>query len=174
MNRLHRIRGRNTYCGPAALSALADISTDDAARRIRDITGDRAIRGVSPRDLHAAAKTFGLRLRWTEYSRIDHEASRMYRRIVRIEYIPAPPTLGRYLKDAPPGRHVIAVTGHYIVAAKDREGAVTLADSLNRRPMPDVAHFGARRIVRSTWIEYAPPLDARRNHCTFHQGQDGP
>ena len=46
MNTLHRITGRAGKCGPCAISAVTGIPTHDAARRIRQITGKRAVNGV--------------------------------------------------------------------------------------------------------------------------------
>lgn len=50
----------NGYCGPAALAALAGISTGDAARVLREVGGHRAIRGTSDRTMLDALQHEGL------------------------------------------------------------------------------------------------------------------
>lgn len=65
---LHPIKGRNRYCGPAAMAAVLGVTTDHAARVIRGLTGERWIKGVSVQHLTAAMEQLGVRVR---YTRID-------------------------------------------------------------------------------------------------------
>ena len=56
---LHAIRGRNTFCGPAAIASVLGVDTDHAARVLRKATGERRITGVHTRDLQEALRTLG-------------------------------------------------------------------------------------------------------------------
>ena len=51
----------NRYCGPAVVSFLTGIETDDAAALIRSKSGQRAIRGTSTRALLAALAACGIK-----------------------------------------------------------------------------------------------------------------
>lgn len=43
---LHPVTGKNRYCGPTAIATICGISTDDASKAIRSISGKRAVCGV--------------------------------------------------------------------------------------------------------------------------------
>lgn len=62
---LHPIKGRNRYCGPAAMAAVLGVTTDHAARVIRGLTGEKRIKGVSVQHLTAAMEQLGVRVRYT-------------------------------------------------------------------------------------------------------------
>ena len=53
---------KNRYCGPAAISIISGISTGEAAKLLRYITGARAIRGVWTWDLEIALNDLGYEL----------------------------------------------------------------------------------------------------------------
>ena len=57
----HNAKGfRNRYCGPAALSAIAGITAEEAAALLRHVSGKRAIMGVHDRYMMMAFKALGL------------------------------------------------------------------------------------------------------------------
>lgn len=56
-----REKGGNRYCGPAVLSALLKISTDDAARLLRHYSGKRSIRGTSTNLIRHTLNQSGIR-----------------------------------------------------------------------------------------------------------------
>lgn len=51
--------GKNQYCGPAVLSSLLGISTDEAASIFSRITGRKDIRGVHYTEMKLALKSLG-------------------------------------------------------------------------------------------------------------------
>lgn len=53
----------NSYCGPAVISAVTGISTDEAARVIRETSGVRAVRGTFAHQIEAAFYRLGYSLR---------------------------------------------------------------------------------------------------------------
>lgn len=60
MNRkLHPIRGKNTFCGPAAIASVLGLSTDHAARVLRSISGDKRVTGVYPAHFVQALRSLG-------------------------------------------------------------------------------------------------------------------
>ena len=127
--RLHTVRGRNKYCGPAAISALAGVSTDDAARAIREYSGRRAVRGA-----HLLEVDYALHL------------------LSGLRTVPTPNpgqlTLARWCRERSPedkdktfllcvgpisrGNHWIVVQGNYQVDSHQRE-PVFLKDAKHRR-----------------------------------------
>ena len=78
---------KNRYCGPAAISIISGISTGEAAKLLRYITGARAIRGVWTWDLEIALNDLG-------YELLAHHSPR-HDSVPRKER----PTLARWLKD---------------------------------------------------------------------------
>lgn len=48
---LHPIKGRNGYCGPAAMASVLGISTDDASATIRRVCGLRKVAGLTTQQL---------------------------------------------------------------------------------------------------------------------------
>lgn len=64
----------NSYCGPAVVSSIARITTDEAARIIRSITGERAVRGTSHGTISAALSAVGFLTR--EVSRYTEAGTR--------------------------------------------------------------------------------------------------
>ncbi len=53
---------RNRYCGPAVISALTGMTTAEAARLLRHVTGKRSITGVYTRHLLQALKMCGIHI----------------------------------------------------------------------------------------------------------------
>ena len=62
---LHRITGRATKCGPAAISAIAGVPTHEAAAVIRRLFDRPSVNGVYTDELAAALEEFG----WAPESR---------------------------------------------------------------------------------------------------------
>lgn len=59
--KLHPVlKGKNRYCGPAVVSALTKINTDEAARLMRTVRGRRAIKGSHLCEVNGALRHFGL------------------------------------------------------------------------------------------------------------------
>jgi hypothetical protein len=46
--KLFPVRGRNTYCGPAVVSALTGLRTEDTARLLRAVSGESRAVGITP------------------------------------------------------------------------------------------------------------------------------
>jgi hypothetical protein len=58
MTMAHQIQGTNRYCGPAAIALLTGVTTDDAARVARRVSGRRYIKGMHNRDMVASLRCF--------------------------------------------------------------------------------------------------------------------
>lgn len=130
----HPAVGRNRYCGPAALAILVGCDTDEAARQLRDITGQRAIYGVRPRDLKAALARHGLRASPTF---IADPAPTLRQWVAHL-------TASRYFH----GRFLLRLTGHYVIYDA-RDGQI--ADNHTIYPLPVDRYTGLRRRVRTAW-----------------------
>jgi len=92
----------NRYCGPAAISALTGITTTDAARLLRHVTGRRSITGVYCSDVIQALRLVGM----TVYS-VD-------------SWNETPPTITQWRKRRPSGDLLVSVTGHLITVKGNR------------------------------------------------------
>jgi hypothetical protein len=58
--KIHKIHGRNTYCGPSAISAITGFSTDQASVAIRAHSGQRAVKGAPISAVLSALADFGV------------------------------------------------------------------------------------------------------------------
>lgn len=56
---LHPIKGRNGYCGPAAMASVLGISTDDASATIRRVCGLQKVAGLTTQQLVQALTHLG-------------------------------------------------------------------------------------------------------------------
>lgn len=100
---LNRPPGANRYCGPAAISFITGLSTDEAAQLFRRISGRHAITGTGSGEISSALRACGFGMRRLHLSETgDHET---------------PPTLARWLSDARPirtrGRVFLVDAGHH-------------------------------------------------------------
>lgn len=57
--KLHPITGRNRYCGPGAISTITGLNSDHAARAIRRLSGQRAVKAAPWWALQKALQEFG-------------------------------------------------------------------------------------------------------------------
>ena len=56
----HISTDRNRYCGPAVISAVTGMNTGEAARLIRSVSGQRAVRGAHTTHVRRAMKLCGI------------------------------------------------------------------------------------------------------------------
>jgi hypothetical protein len=114
MPSLHPVRGRNSFCGPAAIAALTGRTTDEAAALLRRKTGRRRITGPRALEISAVLRYLG------------YEAARF--QVVRAgEKLPlrlwwecfASVRRGAYLVFT--ARHVQVVCGDLLVCSRYRE-----------------------------------------------------
>lgn len=121
--------GKNRYCGPTAVAAITGISTDEAARLMREWSGRRAIKGAGLGELAAALRARGCNVTGSGLQFAHLEAMER-------------PTLAAWLKTGsrPLDRHVVVVyRNHYGVLLGRRYlcaqsgGATSLADIPGRR-----------------------------------------
>lgn len=90
----------NTYCGPAVLSSITGISTDEAANlinQIRKVSPSTSVRGVWPLELDEAFRRLGYKVQEMDFPRKTSIYSTMF-------YITKP---GIYLFYIP--HHVISI-----------------------------------------------------------------
>ena len=117
---LHRITGRATKCGPAAISAIAGVPTHEAAAIIRRLTGRRAVNGVYMDELAAAlaelawAPDGALRHPGLRDRRYAHDVEAWERRLSDVPCERRAVTLGTFLDPAPAGTWAIATSDHFV------------------------------------------------------------
>lgn len=149
---------RQTFCGPAALSALTGLPAETVARRIEHITQEPAekLAGMRNWEMRSALRLFGLRIaREHSYGTVESRPKRRrgwWGRLVHPDdldgetetYWAGRPTLARWLRERDPELHsaacILSVThsGHYIVVqggdvADNHQGLVPVEDSKWRR-----------------------------------------
>ena len=121
--------GRNRYCGPGAIALLTNLSTHDAAQKLRDVTGRTAIRYVE----------------WEPM----HEVLSAYHTLGNRQFASGRMNLSAWMDYAEAGIHLVIVTGHWLVA-DTAKGLV--ADNHTKLPIPISCYKKRRKIVRS-WCE---------------------
>ena len=139
--KLHDVEGRNSYCGPAAISTVAGVTTDEAARIIRERRAYyRPVRGCHYYEVLQALNLLGYT--FESYTSIG----KLQRGVVRLQ-----PTLKQWLAERDRRADhsqvfLVNVTGHFIVI----RGSI-LVDSHHRNGelIEDVG--GLRRRVKRAW-----------------------
>ena len=148
---LSAITGRNGYCGPAAVSAIAGIDSDIAAAIMRRISGRRAIKGSYDREVTGALRVLGYGFRRSEV------------------YNDKPPTLKQWASRREDRNQtcLVEVTGHWLVVR-----GYTLADSFHKQPV-DIAEAKSQRCrVRAVWVvtqDVTRPDDAMLRDIERHR-----
>ena len=138
--KLHDIEGRNTYCGPAAIAAIAGITTDEAA------------------DLIASRREHDSYYKW--WNPVRRCGTKEVTDVLQcdldfwVRFVTAdarrPITLKRFLDGRKPDDlktvYLVNVTGHFVVI----RGSI-LADNCHRRGelIEDVGRL--RRRVKNAW-----------------------
>ena len=133
---LHRITGRNRWCGPAAVAAITGETTDAAAAIILAATGRRAITSTAAVHLRAALRPSGLTISLAE----SYLAAAPRQR----------PTLAAWMRGArnPDATFLVAASHHWLVVRGS-----SVADSVNRRPVPiRAANLRIRSRVASVFL----------------------
>ena len=161
---LHRITGRATKCGPAAISAIAGVPTHEAAAIIRRLFDRPAVNGVYMDELAAALAELGWapdralrhpRLRDRRYA---HNEEAWERRLSDVPCDLRAVSLGTFLDPAPAGTWAIATSDHFVAYS---DGFV--ADSgafFSRKPafwfraIPEHDRVALRRIREA--VRFAP------------------
>ena len=134
--KLKPVKGGNRFCGPAAISTITGISTDDASRIIRHITGRRQVTWTSTHEVHQA-------MQWRGY------------RIVEKRMDGDNPTLARWLRERQNRRatYLINVTNHWVVVRGNK-----FVDSKHRDPVNTRQAKGRRARVKRVYTVFRDKL----------------
>ena len=170
---LHRITGRATKCGPAAISAIAGVPTHEAAAVIRRLYDRPSVNGVHIDELAAALEAFGFvpdfalrhpKYRERRFARRDEVWERLF---AELPYQLRAVTLGTFLDAAPAGTWAISAGNHFVAYA---DGFVSDSGAwLSRKPRPwsradpDCARVALRRIREAVRFVRMSPDDSIRN-----------
>ncbi len=140
---LKPIRGRNTFCGPAALATITGLTTDEIARRVRILTGRRSIKGMYDPEMVRIASHCGLRLK------SFHQWSR-----AKL------PTLSQWLRVTQPqdGVWIIRATSHFFVIRVEFGQITEWIDNHSNRPVTEARYIGGgpRSRVLQAWLVRTP------------------
>lgn len=130
-SKLHKITGRNRFCGASAMSAVLGIPSHDCAAYVRKATGRINIMGMYNSELKQALELIGVKFQVIETGNI---------------------TFAEYSRthgfDAP---CIVNVTGHYIAVHADQ-----WCDSQNKKPQNISAYQQRKRVKRVFLIEEIP------------------
>lgn len=131
---LHPAIGKNRYCGPGALAMLTGCSTDEAARLIRQNSGQLYVKGAANKDVLAALFALGCTVRPVP--------------VVTWKRFYEPP-LREFVKTLQAGRYLVEVTRHY-VAVDVEAGEVGDNVSVTPRTFAEFRRGGKK--VRKAWL----------------------
>lgn len=151
MTNLTKINGKNTYCGPAVISAITGCTTDDAEKLIQDITkSSKPVKGVYTSDLCEAFHRLGYKT--TYYTHLNHTGSLFY--ILSV------------LSD---GMYVLTVPGHFIcieVVGKQR----FVCDSFRRTPInAAISARGSQRVGYVVKVEKSEnPIELKSDRGSLY------
>ena len=140
LNPVNRNKNGNRYCGPAVISSVTGCTTDEAAKSIRTISGQRAVRGTATWHLLKAFKQH-----WDVGNKCLFEA---HWRTPRNQL----PTLAGWLRDNKhlrtsgrvflivAGNHFQLVSGRRYVCGITREVVSIKHDKVKRRARVESVH----------------------------------
>lgn len=124
---LHVIKGKNSYCGPGAISALTGKTTDQVADVIKKAYNKPYVKRTTWSHLKTALQAFGYIRRWPQRPEMvavhSHAAGTQYRK----------PTLNNWSKIMPQGEYIVNVPGHWVVIRKVGN-RVTVVDNHSKIP----------------------------------------
>ena len=153
---LHRITGRATKCGPAAISAIAGVPTHEAAAVIRRLFDRPSVNGVYTDELAAALEAFGFvpdfalrhpKCRDRRFARREEVWERIF---AELPYQLRAVTLGTFLDAAPDGTWAISAGNHFVAYADgfvaDSGAWLSRKSRPWRRTDPDCTRVARRRI----------------------------
>ena len=170
---LHRITGRATKCGPAAISAIAGVPTHEAAAVIRRLFDRPSVNGVHIDELAAALEEFGFvpdyamrhpKYRERRYARRKEVWERIF---ADVPFEVRAVSIGTFLDPAPAGTWAISAGNHFVAYA---DGFV--ADSgawFHRKPVfwfraiPDHDRVALCRVQEAVRFVRIAQGDATRN-----------
>lgn len=134
MTELHLPLGKNRFCGPGALAIVTGLSTDDAARIIREETGKRAVFGVQPRDLQRSFTRAGSPVRPVAAA-TNQSVERWASAVAELGFT---------------GTYVVYITGHYCVV-QIGETDIVVADNKTIYPVPMARYRSRGKRVKEVW-----------------------
>ena len=162
LNPVNRTKNGNRYCGPAVISSVTGCTTDEAAKFIRALSGQRAVRGA-----YTCHVIESLRQHWGVRS---HEH-------FHIRSGQTKPTLATWLREnrelLKPGRVYLIVAGHHFqlvsgrryVCGITREVVSIKHDKVKRRARVESVHelIGTPKITGAGLAVLAakPPVNDR-------------
>ena len=162
---LYRIKGRATKCGPAAISAIAGVHTEDAARIIRRLFDRKTVNGAYMDELAATLIELGWKpdyaLRHRSYRQRRHaRRQETYDRIFeKVPYDIRSVTIGRVLDVWPSGTWAIATPTHFIAYSDgfvaDNGAWFSRKPELWFRANPRHDRAGRRRLDEA--VRFIPP-----------------
>jgi hypothetical protein len=129
---LHPVRGRNGFCGPAAIAALTGRTTDEAAALLRRKTGRRRITATSPLEVLPVLRHLGYSAERFQIFRAGEKVS------LRLWW--------ECVASVRRGAYLVATTRHFQVVFGD-----LLVCSLRREPFPVADLPYNVRFVRAVW-----------------------
>lgn len=127
--------GKNRYCAPGAIAIACDVSTDVAAKAIRDVTGKRAVRRVS---MSAIVRSF-LRVGGPTLRMIPIALAQYERRTVEG-------FVAENVARGWNGMFLVEVAGHVLIT----EGG-DVCDNCTVYPLAVARFKGRRKRVKTAW-----------------------
>lgn len=109
--------GFNKYCGPAALSVITGLSTDETAAAVSYVSGNYKVTGVQVPHLITAGKRLGC-----DFKRVEAAEGRSI-------FFAASAILSRKS-----GMYLVVIPGHYVVL-ESRDGKMFICDNHTKSPI---------------------------------------
>jgi len=132
MTSLKSVQGNNIYCGPAIISAITGVTTDQVEKMVQQLRhNDKPVVGMWDSELEAVFNKLG-------FKRIASNS------------IPKNSTLFNALCSITSGVWAIVVPGHYVCIEVDSDGKRWFIDNHTKKPISAAA--SARGMQRVRWI----------------------
>lgn len=146
--KFHPVIGYNSWCGPAALAIVLGLTTDEAARRIREKSGQKMVKSSKPTHILSVLKDAGWKV------------------IHMPPYIKSIKNLPRESKHYSSGMYLCATSTHFLVLAKKESfggSTWTFADNCYKTPTPFAKTNQTKRIEHLWYLVPPPIIDLETN-----------
>ena len=131
--KLHRVFGRNRFCGPAVLSSIFNIPTHDAAKYIRLATGRTKVMGLYNKEMLKTLDKNNI-----NYTTIQSSVPKGQRNQCK--------TINQFITTTLPGIYIVAAANHYVAidTINNTHADSGFWDAKKPKPLSEIAKPKAR------------------------------
>jgi len=149
---LKPIRGRNTFCGPAAIAALTGLSTDQAAAALRCVSGRKQIRAVTLKEIISVLVMQGA-TKFRAFPRPENEWVPLEKVAQKLEGLGPCLLSTTSIPDGKEGHVSVVHNGYLADSVHRRKGPIPIEEALNAHGMYRFFSSAVEVRVPEVWLK---------------------